>query len=165
MSRAFVKEDGPEPSDDPPERPVSPHPNYVTRRGLSLLQDEEERLFAVHAKLPPGKTDPAVRRRKLEIERDVRYVRARIESAIPVDPASPPPAEVRFGARVVLRREDGAERTLRIVGEDEAREGGEFVPWTAPFVAALLGLKAGAEIVWESESVTERWTVVSVSYP
>lgn len=165
MSRAFVKEDGPEPSDDPPERPLSPHPNYVTRRGLGILQDAEERLFAAHAALPPGKTDPAVRRRKLEIERDVRYVRARLESAIPVDPADPRPKEIRFGACVKLRRADGLERVMRIVGEDEAQEGGELVPWTAPFVAALLGLAAGAELVWESESVTERWTVVSVSYP
>ena len=161
MSRAFVKEDGPEPSDDPPERPVSPHPNYVTRRGLSLLQDEEERLFAEHKGLPPGKADPAVRKRKLEIERDVRYVHARLESAIPVDPR---PKEIRFGASVQLRRADGMERVMRVVGEDEAREGGEFVPWTAPLVAALLGLAAGAELVWESEAVTERWTVVSVSY-
>jgi len=165
MSRAFVKEDGPEPSEDPPERPVSPHPNYVTRRGLGLLQDLEERLFAEHAALPPGKTDPAVRKRKLEIERDVRYVRARLETAIPVDPADPRPQEVRFGAGVKLRREDGRELALRIVGEDEALEGGESVSWTAPFVAALFGLAPGAELVWESESVTERWTVVSVSYP
>ena len=38
MSRAFVKEaDDNLPSDELPERPQSPHPNYVTPSGLALL--------------------------------------------------------------------------------------------------------------------------------
>ena len=40
MSRAFVKEpDGDESIGDLPDRPVSPHPNYVTPSGLRLLKD------------------------------------------------------------------------------------------------------------------------------
>jgi hypothetical protein len=37
MSRAFVKEDGPD-TTPLPDLPVSPHPNYVTPRGLAALQ-------------------------------------------------------------------------------------------------------------------------------
>jgi hypothetical protein len=37
MSRAFVKEDGPQRA-DLPDLPVSPHPNHVTRRGLADLR-------------------------------------------------------------------------------------------------------------------------------
>jgi len=44
MSRAFVKEDGPQPDEDPPERPVSAQPNYVTPRGLEQLREREKRL-------------------------------------------------------------------------------------------------------------------------
>ena len=45
MSRAFVKEDDSElPGDDLPERPQSPHPNYVTSHGLKALQRRVEKL-------------------------------------------------------------------------------------------------------------------------
>lgn len=162
MSRAFIKEDGPEQPEDIPEKPISAHPNYVTRRGLRLLEVEEKRLVAEFAALPPGKSDEKIRARKLRLERDLRYVRARLETAIPVDPA-PGVLEIRFGARVVLRGDDGRERALRIVGEDEASEGGEFAPWPAPFVSAMIGLRAGQDFVWENPGA-ERWTVVSVAY-
>ncbi len=165
MSRAFVKEDGPEPDENPPEKPLSPHPNYVTPRGAKLLQDEEKRLAAELSALAGAQDDALRRRRKRVLERDLRYVRARLEAAIPVDPANLPKDEVRFGARVVLARADGEVRTLRIVGEDEAEEGGELAPWSAPFVAALFGLKAGGTLDWDGGGVVERWTVASVAYP
>ncbi|MFA6003405.1 MAG: GreA/GreB family elongation factor [Elusimicrobiota bacterium] len=165
MSRAFVKEDGPEQPDQPWERPISPQPNYVTRRGQRLLEDQEASLRTEHAGLPADKTDPAVRKRKAEIERDLRYVRARLETAIPVDPISPAPVEIRFGARVRLQRRDGESRVLRIVGEDEAQAGGELVPWTGPFVQALFGLRPGQGLDWETEAGTQRWSVAAVDYP
>ena len=162
MSRAFVKEDGPEPDENPPERPVPPGPNYVTPGGARLLQDEEGRIAAELAALAGAQDDAARRRRKRELERDLRYVRARLEAAIPIDPAALPKDEIRFGARVSLRRADGEARVLRIVGEDEAERGGELVPWSGPFVQALFGLKAGQALDWDAGAGVERWTVVSV---
>lgn len=159
MSRAFVKEDGPEPDENPPERPVSGQPNYVTRRGLRALEDWEERLAAELAGLQGAQADPARRKRKRELERDLRYVRARLETALPVDSA--PKDEVRFGARVTLKDAGGATRVLRVVGEDEAEEGGEAAAWTGPFVQALFGLRPGQALDWDGA----RWTVVSVEYP
>jgi transcription elongation factor GreB len=165
VSRAFVKEDGPEPDENPPEKPLSPHPNYVTPHGAQLLQDEEARLSAELGTLAGTQDDSAKRRRKRELERDLRYVRARLETAIPVDPTNLPKDEIRFGARVVVKREDDETRTLHIVGEDEAEQGGELVPWSGPFVLALFGLKAGEALDWTGGAVTERWIVVSVEYP
>lgn len=165
MSRAFVKEDGPEPDENPPEKPVSPHPNYVTPRGAKLLQDEEARISSELATFTGAQDDAARRRRKRVLERDLRYVRARLETAIPVDPANLPKDEIRFGARVTLRREDGETRTLLIVGEDEAEDGGELAPWSGPFVSALFGLKSGQTVDWGAGADIERWAVVSVEYP
>jgi transcription elongation GreA/GreB family factor len=165
VSRAFVKEDAPEPDENPPEKPLSPHPNYVTPRGAQLLQNEEARLSAELGTLTGTQDDSAKRRRKRELERDLRYVRARLETAIPVDPTNLPKDEIRFGARVVLKRDDGETRNFHIVGEDEAEQGGELVPWSGPFVQALFGLKAGATLAWDADAGSERWTVVSVEYP
>jgi transcription elongation GreA/GreB family factor len=160
VSRAFVKEDGPEPDENPPEKPLSPHPNYVTPRGAQLLQDEEALISSELATLAGAQDDAARRRRKRELERDLRYVRARLGTAIPVDPANLPKDEIRFGARVVMKRDDGESRTLKIVGENEAEQGGELVPWSGPFVQALFGLKRDQTLEWDSE----RWTVVSIQY-
>jgi transcription elongation factor GreB len=160
VSRAFVKEDGPEPDENPPEKPLSPNPNYVTPRGARLLQEEEARISAELSTLTGLQEDAAKRKRKRELERDLRYVRARLETAIPVDPANFPKDEIRFGARVALKNQNGESRTLKIVGEDEAEEAGELVPWSGPFIQALFGLKIGAAVDWNGE----RWTVVSIEY-
>jgi transcription elongation GreA/GreB family factor len=162
VSRAFVKEDGPEPDENPPEKPLSPFPNYVTPRGARLLESAEEQIVAELTAFPGAQADPARRRRKRELERDLRYVRARLETAIPVPPA--PKEDIRFGARVTLRRDDGTERILHIVGEDEAEEGGDFVPWSGPFVQALFGFKTGQSLDWNGGAAAERWIVASVEY-
>jgi transcription elongation GreA/GreB family factor len=135
----------------------------VTRRGLRALEDWEARIVAELGGLTGAQSDPARRKRKRILERDLRYCRARLESAIPVDPAPVP--EARFGARVALRRDDGAERVLRVVGEDEAEAGGELAAWSGPFVQARFGLKAGATLDWDGGAGRERWTVVAVTYP
>ncbi len=164
MSRAFVKEDAQGPDEDPPERPVSPQPNYVTPRGLKTLQDCEESLLAELKGFEGAQSDDAKKKRKRELERDLRYVRARLESAIPVDPANQPKEQIRFGATVALQRADGALKTVRIVGEDEADEGGEMLSWAAPFAQVLYGLKAGQTVDWVTDNGAEIWSVVAVSY-
>ncbi|MCR4294397.1 MAG: transcription elongation factor GreAB, partial [Elusimicrobia bacterium] len=98
MSRAFVKEDAQGPDEDPPERPVSPQPNYVTPRGLKTLQDAEESLLGELKGFEGAQEDETRKKKKRELERDLRYVRARLESAIPVDPAKQPMDQIRFGA-------------------------------------------------------------------
>ncbi len=164
MSRAFVKEDAQGPDEDPPERPVSPQPNYVTPRGLRSLQGSEESLLAELKGLEGVQEDPGRKKHKRTLERDLRYFRARLESAIPVDPANQPKDQIRFGASVVLQREDGARKSVRIVGEDESEEGGETLSWAAPFAQTLYGLKAGQSLYWETEQGAEKWSVVSIDY-
>jgi len=164
MSRAFVKEDAQGPDEDPPEKPVSDQPNYVTPRGLKTLQYAEEMMLAELKGFEGAQADEARKKKKRELERDLRYVRARLESAIPVDPANQPKDQVRFGATVLLRRADGTEKRARIVGEDESEEGGETLSWAAPFAQVLFGLKAGQTLDWETEAGAEKWTVVSIAY-
>ena len=129
-------------------------------RGAKLLEAAEERIVGELAGYSGAQPDPARRRRKRKLERDLRYIRARLETALPVP--STPKEDIRFGARAILRRDDEIERIIHIVGEDEAEEGGERVPWSGPFVQALFGLKAGQTLDWNGD---ERWSVVRVEYP
>ena len=135
MSRAFVK-DAEEESEPLPDRAISPHPNYVTARGLELIEAELTRL---QAELAAAGEDRAAR---AAIERDLRYWRARRATAEVI----PPPADndiVRFGATVTIVHEDGREQTWRIVGEDEAEPAEGTLPYVAPLAHALIGKSVG----------------------
>ena len=137
MSRAFVKED------DPTggavvlaDRPISPHPNLVTRRGLRLIEArvaELERLIAGTA----ADTDD-----RAALARELRYWSARRSTAQVEEPAAPVRA-VRFGTTVTVRRPDDTTVRLAIVGEDEAEPAAGRIAWTAPAARALLGAEPG----------------------
>lgn len=149
MSRGFVKEDDLEHAGtDPPERPVSDQPNYVTPLGLKQLEAETARLEALRAKLSPQKEDPSIQQQLGMVERDLRYFQARLEQAILVDPAGQDKENVVFGATVHMEDEEGVLHTFTIVGEDEADIAAHKVSWASPLAKALLGHKVGDSVVW-----------------
>jgi transcription elongation GreA/GreB family factor len=139
MSRAFVKEsDGEDLLGDLPERPLSPHANLVTARGLALIEAEIERLRQSLA----AARDKDDRAAAAAVARDLRYFNARRASAELV----PPPGDsdvVRFGMRVRLERDDGRMQTFRIVGEDEADPAAGLISYVSPLALALIGRAVG----------------------
>lgn len=146
MSRAFVKE-GDGALDPLPDLPLSPHPNYVTPRGLLALQ---QRLQARQADLLALKSRPD-RLDKLPeaaAERDIRYLEARLRSAILVDPAATPLTEVAFGLAVTVRDPEGHLSTYEITGEDEADAALNRIAPQSPLARALIGAEVGDEVIW-----------------
>lgn len=136
MSRAFVKENDDE--IDLPERPVSPHPNFVTPRGLALIEAELARLLADYANAQAESDRSALAR----ASRDLHYWRARRASAQLVKPHDAPD-EVAFGATVTIARDDGREQSWQIVGEDEADPAKGSVSYISPLARALMGKRVG----------------------
>ena len=138
MSRAFVREpEGGEAFEDLPDRPISPHTNFVTPEGLAQIEAEAARLEAELAGLAPE--DKAAQAR---VSRDLRYWSLRKNSAQLVDEESDG-ATVRFGATVTLLREDDSRQTFRIVGEDEADPNAGSISYVAPLARALTGKGVG----------------------
>jgi transcription elongation GreA/GreB family factor len=136
MSRAFVKED--DAGTPLPDRPVSPHRNLVTRRGLQLIEQE----IARHRRdLARARAD-ADREAAGRASRELRYWSARQASAEVAEP-EPDAQTVVFGTAVTLLRDDDTELTLRIVGEDEADPASGRIAWTTPVARALLGSRQG----------------------
>jgi transcription elongation GreA/GreB family factor len=134
MSRAFVKE-GEGAAEPLPDRPISPHPNLVTRQGLALID-------AALAQLREAHTAAGEDRDKLaSIARDMRYWAARRASAQLV-PEPEDASEVRFGATVTIDR-DGRHQIYRIVGEDEADPAQGTLSYVSPLARALMGKIAG----------------------
>jgi transcription elongation GreA/GreB family factor len=136
MSRAFVKESDDLP--DLPDRPVSPHPNLVTPRGLALIEAAVE----THRQALAAAQAAADRDRVAAASRELRYWTARRASA-EVQPAPADCESVRFGAKVTIERDDGRRQAFRIVGEDEADPAAGTLSYVAPLARALIGREAG----------------------
>jgi len=145
MSRAFVKESE-DAAPELPELPQSPHPNHVTARGLRLLRERLAASEAAQAALALEPEPDAMRR--AHDEREQRWLRARIQAALPADPAHAPGDRVVFGSTVEVVSADGAGRRYRIVGEDEADPEQGLVSWVSPLARALLGARTGDTVVW-----------------
>lgn len=156
MSRAFVKEDGP---DAPalPDLPVSAHPNWVTPQGLASLRARLAARTAdlAHLRSRPDRLD---RLPEAAAERDIRYLDARLASATVVEPSAAP-GEVTFGAAVTVQDDAGRRRTFRIVGEDEADPPAGLITAQSPLARALMGLRLGDEAEWRGGDLR----IVSVS--
>lgn len=163
MSRAFVKEgDG---SLDPlPDLPISPHPNHVTPAGhaalQSRLQETQSRLAALKAR--PDRLDKLP---EAAAERDIRYLEARLRTAIPIDPATLPLTEVAFGLIITVADEDGTEHRFQITGEDEADATAGRITPQSPLARALLGAQPGDVVHWRKPSGGVDLEILHIGHP
>ena len=163
MSRAFVKEDGPD-NEPLPDLPISPHPNYVTPRGLQALRDRLATTLAELTRLK-ARADRLDLLPEKAAERDIRYLEARLRSAILVDPAVQSRDEAAFGARITVADEDGVETVYEITGEDEADATlGRIAPHS-PLARALLGATVGDVVEWKRPAGTVELEVIAIDYP
>jgi transcription elongation GreA/GreB family factor len=137
MSRAFVKEQDVDYL-EMPERPVSEHPNDVTEAGLKQIEDALAKASEAYAVAQASADRAAL----AAAGRDLRYWTARRASArIVSTPADT--SEVRFGASVTIRRDDGREQTFRIVGEDEADPAKGSISHVSPLAKSMFGKRVG----------------------
>ena len=144
LSVAFTKEDSAETASETllPDRPVSLHPNLVTRAGLAALELQLQQ--AREAYEAASKIDDVNERRRQAANplRDARYFAARVRTAQIV----PGPAStdvVAFGGTVTFSRPDGRVQTYRIVGEDEADPKAGSISFVAPVARLLMGKAIG----------------------
>jgi transcription elongation factor GreB len=141
-------------------------PNYVTPRGLSLLQAEHAALEAARARLDADVPDEDARRaRRTVLTRQLEALAGRIASAEVVDPTRQARDRARFGACVTLRDLGGggdgfAARTFQVVGVDEADPDAGRISFLAPLARAVLGAAVGERIEFRGE----RYTIDGIEY-
>ncbi len=165
MSRAFVKEpDAEQVGDDQPELPISPHPNYVTPNGLAALEARLEALRGQRETLIAEHQGLVKQTALWTVEREIRYLVSRHDSAILIDPAAQPPGRVAFGATVEVAEETGDTRVFTIVGEDEAAPEQGKVSYVSPLARALMEAQAGDLIVWQRPAGALELEVLSIRY-
>lgn len=148
MSRAFVKEADGDHADNLPERPHSPHTNYVTPAGFRLLQQRLRDLME-RKTLLAGNDDMAAQQQLKQVGRDLRYYEERVERAVVVRPETQPDDKVHFGATVEVRDAQGQVESFTIVGEDEADAARGKISWVSPLAAALMDAVVGDVVCWK----------------
>jgi transcription elongation factor GreB len=169
VSKAFTKDEG-EGSDEPvvvPPRASLPDGtiNYVTAQGMAALHAEMAALEAQRSGLASAAGDEASRRRARVIaDARIAALTERIATASVIDPREQPRDEVRFGATVTVRDDDGRERTMRIVGVDEADVGRGAIAFVAPLARAMLGKRVGEAVVVRTPRGEEELEVVAIAY-
>jgi transcription elongation GreA/GreB family factor len=144
LSVAFTKEESAETASETllPDRPISPHPNLVTERGLKMLERQLQEARAAYEAAQT--TEDINERRRLSAIpiRDVRYFSERLRTAqVLLNPSSTD--VVAFGSTVTFSRGDGRVQTFRIVGEDEADPKAGSISFASPVAKSLMGKAVG----------------------
>jgi transcription elongation factor GreB len=179
MSKAFTKED-----DDytEPERPDLVLPsikNYMTPLGFEVLQTELRDLVSnVRPDMVKVVSWAASngdrsengdyiygKKRLREIDRRIRYLTKRLESAEIVDPKLQVGlTQVFFGATVQYISEKGEAHTVKIVGLDEADIGAGKISWVSPLAKTLLKARVGDSVTLRVGHEKHHLIVTHISY-
>jgi len=145
-----------------PDLPLSPHPNYVTHSGLAQLH---ERLAAAEARRPElDSAGPAKAAEAAEFARDMRWLQARLSSAIVVESDRQSADRVAFGASVEAVDQHEHRHRYRIVGEDQADPEHGLVSWVSPLARALEGARVGDNVAWKRPAGDLEIEVLSIDY-
>jgi transcription elongation GreA/GreB family factor len=165
MSRAFVKEpEGEQAEPDLPERPQSEHPNYITTSGLENLKTQCKEMIYQHESLKAKDEELSIKHELKSLEAEVRYLKKRIECAIPIDVKNQPDNDIRFGATVTLVDENNNQHSFMIVGEDEVSIEKNRISWVSPLPRELIGKFIGDMVIWHRPEGEIELEVLSFEY-
>lgn len=184
MSKAFVREsqDADDEDDDTPP-PLPGDRNYMTPEGYRRLREEHQQLVAVERpKMVETVTWAASngdrsengdylygKKRLREIDRRLRFLAKRLETAIVVDPErQTDKSRVLFGATVTYVDEQDVERTVKIVGRDEVDMGTDadrqYVSWVSPIARALMKARVGDSLTLTTPRGPVEIEVLAIAY-
>jgi len=153
--------------------------NYMTPAGHRALEDELRRLARVErprvvevVAWAAGNGDRSEngdyiygKRRLREIDRRIRFLGKRLESAQVVDPAQQRARDrVFFGARVTYAAADGTATTVKIVGVDEADLAQGRISWLSPVARALLRARVGDGVAVRTPAGSDTLEVLAIAY-
>lgn len=184
MNKAFTKEtDSDDDDDDLPQAAGIPagSKNYITPQGYARLRAELMHLIdvdrpqivdIVHWAASNGDRSENGdylygKKRLREIDRRIRFLTKRLEIAEIVDASQHAGSDqVFFGATVTYIDDlDGIERTVTIMGIDEADNAQQQISWVSPVARALVKAREGDEVTLQTPAGIRTLEIVEVRYP
>jgi transcription elongation factor GreB len=158
---------------------AEPGKNYITPDGFRRLSEEAHHLRMVerrrvvdevsHAASLGDRSENAEyiygKKKLREIDRRLEWLGKRLDAAVVVNPRDHQgDGRIFFGATVVLEGEDGEEKTVMLVGEDEIDAGAGRISWRSPVGAALLSRREGDDVRVRTPAGVRTLTVIAVRY-
>jgi transcription elongation factor GreB len=182
MSKAFTKESDAAPEDDEGEGanalPIGVK-NYMTPAGRARMKAEFDQLWkgerpklveTIHWAASNGDRSENGdyiygKKRLREIDRRLRYLGKRLDSAVVVDPAVREETDqVFFGATVTVWDDLGGEATYAIVGIDEAEPSKNRISWVSPMARTLMKAREGDTVNLMTPAGKRELEILEVSY-
>lgn len=181
MSKAFTRETDGDDDDELTSELALPQgvKNYMTPRGHALLQAEFDHLLRTERPQVVEVVSWAAsngdrsengdyiygKRRLREIDRRLRYLTKRLDTAEVVHPETRQNLEqVFFGATVTVADASGVEQTYQIVGVDEADPAHGLINWVSPLARALLKAREGDVVRFHTPAGMREVDILSVHY-
>lgn len=180
MSKAFVREtDGDEEELSPSLALPAGAKNYITPAGHKRQKDELEELVkrerpriveivswaASNGDRSENGDYIYGKRRLREIDRRIRFLTKRIESAEVVDPLRQGDNDqIFFGAQITIADEEGVESSYTIVGVDETDATKGRISWISPLARAVIKAKVGDTVRFQSPLGIRELDIISVQY-
>ncbi len=185
MSKAFTKEPDSEDEDGDDGGGVAPAlpvggKNYITPAGYGRLRAElfglidaerPKMVEVVHWAASNGDRSENGdyhygKKRLREIDRRIRFLTKRLEIAVVSDPGIHHGIDqIYFGATVTYADAQGQERSVTILGIDEADSAQNQVSWISPIARTLLKAREGDELKLHTPAGVQEIEVLSVAYP
>jgi transcription elongation factor GreB len=180
MNKAFTKETEPDDEELEPTPLLSGGKNYITPLGyerlrselLNLINSERPKMVEiVHWAASNGDRSENGdyhygKKRLREIDRRIRFLTQRLEIAEISNPSLHYGSDQAFfGATVTYADDSGSERTVTILGIDEANSALGQVSWISPVARALLKSRVGDEVNLVTPQGVQVLEVLKVSYP
>ncbi|MEA1675339.1 transcription elongation factor GreB [Nitrospirillum sp. BR 11163] len=165
--------------DDLPPLPAGAK-NYMTPEGFNRMRDERHQLLRVErpkvvevVSWAAGNGDRSEngdylygKKRLREIDRRIRFLTKRIESAEVVDPQlQKNRSQVFFGATVTYADEDDGRMTVTIVGRDEVDMDRHRISWVSPVARALMKARVGDVVTVRTPKGPEEVEILDIRYP
>ena len=154
--------------------------NPITPPGFAALRARYEQLFAidrpavveiVHWAAGNGDRsengDYIYGRQKLRaIDRELGQLSKKMKAAKVVDPSKQEDrSRIFFGATVTIADVDDVQRTVMIVGDDEADASIGRIGWNAPLSRALRGASVGDVKTVTLPTGPKEWEIMAIDYP
>lgn len=152
--------------------------NLITPQGFEKLKEERDMLLKKERPRVVDEVRQAVlqgdrsenaeyiygKKRLREIDKRVRFLNKRLDTAKVIEPREQNTDCVRFGATVLVEDERGKRNTYIIVGEDEIDLAQKKISWKSPIGSGLMKAQRDDEVEIETPRGTITLIVIDYRY-